>query len=139
MKDVIKKMGHYRGKTKLPEMYGSVTDYLEHKKKVMEQLSSRYATTKVKKVKSIKKHPNNVIVNIKSKPEKHHETIDGFTTDGGDLNNSFMVEPCPDDEVVISANVTQPVVGDYIYRPEGLRKSRTKSESHSPRASVKSL
>lgn len=38
MKDVIKKMGRYRGKTKLPEMYGSVTDYLEHKKKVMEQL-----------------------------------------------------------------------------------------------------
>lgn len=38
IKDVIKRMGHSRAKSKLPEMYGSVNDYLEHKRRVMEQL-----------------------------------------------------------------------------------------------------
>lgn len=83
-----------------------------------------------------------MIVNIRSRHEKHHETIDGFTTDGGDLNNSFLAENIPDDEVVVIAatcNATQPVVGDYSSRPHATRQTRTKSESHSPRASVKSL
>jgi hypothetical protein len=50
-----------------------------------------------------------VIVNVKTQPEKDQGAIDGFTIDGGDLNNSFIVEsPNIDDEVIITAacNVT---------------------------------
>lgn len=84
-----------------------------------------------------------MVVNVKTRPEKDHGAIDGFTIDGGDLNNSFYVASPKDDEVVISAtaNITQPLSRDYEEEPDMGRRNRnrTRSESHSQRASINSL